>query len=96
MDAGLLCPAGWAEGGSQLDRALGTGGLTGFGFLSFSPLLILFLSKSNPNSNSWQMISNLNLNSHKHSTNKAMLQHDATTKIKPMINFNYLRNKSLD
>ena len=25
--------------------------------------------------------------------NKAMLQHDATTKIKPMINFNYMRIK---
>ena len=70
-----------------------------WGLGSFSdpfPFLFLFLSKSNPNSNSRQMNSNLNLNSHKHSTNQTMLQHDATTKIKPMINFNYLRNKSLD
>jgi hypothetical protein len=64
-----------------------------WGLGSFSnpfPFLFLFLSKSNPNSNSRQMNSNLNLNSHKHSTNKTMLQHDATTKIKPMIHFNYL------
>ena len=70
-----------------------------WGLGSFSdpfPFLFLFLSKSNPNSNSRQMNSNLNLNSHKHSTNKTMLQHDATTKIKPMINFNYLQNKILD
>jgi len=55
------------------------------GLLGFDPF-----SNSNPNSNSRKMNSNLNLNSHKHSTNKTMLQHDATTKIKPMINFNYL------
>ena len=34
------------------------------------------ISKSNPNSISRQMNSNLNLNSHKHSTNKTMLQHE--------------------
>ena len=65
----------------------------GFGFWVFFLFLFLFLSNSNSNSNSRQMNSNLNLNSHKHSTNKTMLQHDATTKIKPMINFNYLRIK---
>ena len=64
-----------------------------FGFWVFFLFLFLFLSNSNSNSNSRQMNSNLNLNSHKHSTNKTMLQHDATTKIKPMINFNYLRIK---
>ena len=75
--------AGWAKKEERVGRA---------GLLwvldSFSNFFCI--SKSNPNSNSRQMNSNLNLNSHKHSTNKKMLQHDATTKIKPMINFNYL------
>ena len=75
--------AGWAKKEERVGRA---------GLLwvldSFSNFFCI--SKSNPNSDSRQMNSNLNLNSHKHSTNKKMLQHDATTKIKPMINFNYL------
>ena len=76
----------WAEWGKKRVGPAGFGFWAGFSF-SF---LFLFLSNSNSNSNSRQMNSNLNLISHKHSTNKTMLQHDATTKIKPMINFNYL------
>ena len=64
---------------------LGFGFSFSFYFFSFL-ILILFQTQG-------KRIQNLNLNSHKHSTNKTMLQHDATTKIKPMINFNYLRIK---
>jgi hypothetical protein len=62
-----------------------------FGFFFLFPILLL--SNSNSISNSRQMNSNLNLNSHKHSTNKTMLQHDATIKNKPMINFSFWRIK---
>ena len=74
-----------AERGSSWARGVGL--LLGWAGVFF---LFLLLFLSNSNSNSTQTNSNLNLNSHKHSTNKTMLQHDATTKFKPMINFNYL------
>ena len=65
---------------------LGLGWVKGLGPLSFSILFQHTQTKLN---------SNLNLNSTlARNQIKEMLQHDATTKkIKPMINFNYLRNK---
>jgi hypothetical protein len=63
----------------------GLGWIKGLGPLSFSILFQHTQTKLNSNSN---LNSTLALNQI-----KEMLQHDATTKIKPMINFNYLRNK---
>jgi len=60
-------------------------------------VLFYFLSLSFPNYTQTKLNSNSNLNSTLALNQiKEMLQHDATTKIKPMINFNYLRNKNLD
>ena len=61
---------------------LGLGLVKGLGPLSFSILFQHTQTELNSNSN---LNSTLALNQI-----KEMLQHDATTKIKPMINFNYL------
>ena len=92
-------PARWAHAGERkgptgprekdgLDWAwdLGVlGWIKGLSPLSFSILFQHTQTKLNSNSN---LNSTLALNQI-----KEMLQHDATTKIKPMMNFNYLRNK---
>ena len=97
LGAGLLRAGFWAGDLGHAREARGGGaGPSGPGpdagccWVGFCLFYFSLTSISNPNSNSKQMNSNLNLNSHKHSTNKTMLQHDATTKIKLMKNFNYL------
>ena len=81
-------PAGPGAGGSSWaaeKKGGGLGWIKGLGPLSFSILFQHTQTKLNSNSN---LNSTLALNQI-----KEMLQHDATTKIKPMMNFNYLRNK---
>ena len=71
--------------GPRERKEVGWAGWLGLGPLSFSILFQHTQTELNSNSN---LNSTLALNQI-----KEMLQHDATTKIKPMINFNYLRNK---
>ena len=85
---------GWAEWGAGVGPAwdsAGPGTWVGFellGWFSFSNFnsISYFYFKQSLNSNK-------NLKSNHTQTIKTMHQHECNTKIKPMINFNHLRNK---